>query len=171
MGIAGYTAARAELHRLVNGYQVSQALHVLTGLGIPDRLADGPCSSKDLAALVGASRRTALPVAAGSRRNRCSGRVSGTPLCAHRARRGPTIGRVCLTRRLGRICRTGILLGSLVPAHRRCSDGWSCLSTRARHRSLVLSSDPSRRDSDFQSSDELGLGPSSGFGGSNLRFL
>ena len=55
MGIAGYTAARAELHRLVNGYQVSQALHVLTGLGIPDRLADGPCSSQDLAALVGAS--------------------------------------------------------------------------------------------------------------------
>ncbi len=55
MAIAGYTDARAELHRLVNGYQVSQALHVLTALGIPDRLADGPCSSQDLAALVGAS--------------------------------------------------------------------------------------------------------------------
>jgi hypothetical protein len=55
MAIAGYSAARAELHRLVNGYQVSQALHVLTTLGIPDRLADGPCSSQDLAALVGAS--------------------------------------------------------------------------------------------------------------------
>jgi hypothetical protein len=55
MAIAGYTAARAELHRLINGYQVSQALHVLTALGIPDRLADGPCSSQDLAARVGAS--------------------------------------------------------------------------------------------------------------------
>jgi hypothetical protein len=55
MSIAGYTPARSELHRLVNGYQVSQALHVLTLLGIPDRLADGPCSSQDLAALVGAA--------------------------------------------------------------------------------------------------------------------
>src|ERR1700730_14514854 len=55
MSIGGYTAARSELHRLVNGYQVSQALHVLTALGIPDRLADGPCSSEDLAAVVGAT--------------------------------------------------------------------------------------------------------------------
>ena len=55
MSIAGYTAARSELHRLINGYQVSQALHVLTALGIPDRLADGPCSSQDLAAVVGAT--------------------------------------------------------------------------------------------------------------------
>ena len=47
--------ARSELHRLINGYQVSQALHVVAALGIPDLLADGLCSSQDLAAAVGAS--------------------------------------------------------------------------------------------------------------------
>jgi hypothetical protein len=35
--------------------RVSQALHMLAVLGIPDRLADGPCSSQDLAAFVGAA--------------------------------------------------------------------------------------------------------------------
>jgi O-methyltransferase domain/Dimerisation domain len=55
MSIGGYAAARSELHRLLNGYQVSQALHVVTALGIPDRLANGPCSSQELAAAVGAS--------------------------------------------------------------------------------------------------------------------
>jgi O-methyltransferase domain/Dimerisation domain len=55
MAIAGYQPARSELHRLLNGYQVSQALHVLAVLGIPDRLAGGPCSSQDLAAVVGAA--------------------------------------------------------------------------------------------------------------------
>ena len=55
MSFGGYAAARSELHRLVNGYQVSQALHVVAALGIPDRLANGPCSSQDLAAVVGAS--------------------------------------------------------------------------------------------------------------------
>jgi hypothetical protein len=35
--------------------RVSQALHVLAVLGIPDRLADGPCSSQDLAAFVRAA--------------------------------------------------------------------------------------------------------------------
>jgi O-methyltransferase domain/Dimerisation domain len=55
MPIAGETPTRSELHRLIDGYQVSQALHVLTVLGIPDRLADGPCSSQDLAVAVGAT--------------------------------------------------------------------------------------------------------------------
>jgi hypothetical protein len=40
----------AELRRLVNGYQVSQALHVATVLGVPDLLASGPRSSDELAA-------------------------------------------------------------------------------------------------------------------------
>ena len=39
----------------MNGYQISQALHVITALGIPDQLANGPCSSQDLAAAVEAS--------------------------------------------------------------------------------------------------------------------
>lgn len=38
------------LRRLVNGYQVTQAIHVATVLGIADLLVDGPRSSDDLAA-------------------------------------------------------------------------------------------------------------------------
>jgi O-methyltransferase/methyltransferase family protein len=44
----------AVLRRLVNGYQVSQALHVAAMLGIADRLAGGPRASDDVAAEVGA---------------------------------------------------------------------------------------------------------------------
>nr|WP_244538055.1 methyltransferase dimerization domain-containing protein [Mesorhizobium sp. YR577] len=36
--------------RLVNGYQVSQAIHVVATLGIADVLKDGPRTSEDLAA-------------------------------------------------------------------------------------------------------------------------
>jgi SAM-dependent methyltransferase len=38
-----------ELARLINGYQVSQAIHVAATLGIPDLLGDGPRSSGALA--------------------------------------------------------------------------------------------------------------------------
>ena len=41
--------AAARLLRLVNGYQVSQAIHVATSLGIADLLADGPRTSDELA--------------------------------------------------------------------------------------------------------------------------
>jgi hypothetical protein len=40
----------AELRRLVNSYQLSQAIHVAAVLGIADLLANGPRSSEDLAA-------------------------------------------------------------------------------------------------------------------------
>jgi hypothetical protein len=40
----------AELRRLANGYQVSQAIHVAATLGIADLLADGPRASDELAA-------------------------------------------------------------------------------------------------------------------------
>ena len=45
----------AVLRRLVNGYQVSQAIHVAATLGIADRLAlaGGPCASDELAAATG----------------------------------------------------------------------------------------------------------------------
>jgi O-methyltransferase domain/Dimerisation domain len=39
-----------ELRRLINGYQVSQAIHVAAALGIADLLAGGPRDSDDLAA-------------------------------------------------------------------------------------------------------------------------
>src|SRR3954468_10093056 len=44
----------ATLRRLVNGYQVSQAIHVAATLGIADELADGPRTSDELAAAAGA---------------------------------------------------------------------------------------------------------------------
>jgi hypothetical protein len=37
-----------ELRKLVNGYQVSQAIHVVATLGIADRLTDGPRSAEEL---------------------------------------------------------------------------------------------------------------------------
>jgi hypothetical protein len=42
-------AQATPLGRLINGYQVSQAIHVAAELGIADLLADGPRSSDDLA--------------------------------------------------------------------------------------------------------------------------
>lgn len=41
------------LHRLINGYQVTQAIHVAAVLGVADRLVDGPRTSEDLAAATG----------------------------------------------------------------------------------------------------------------------
>ncbi len=43
-----------ELRRLINGYQVSQAIHVAAALGIADLLAAGPRASDDLARETGA---------------------------------------------------------------------------------------------------------------------
>lgn len=45
--------AAAQLRRLVNGYQASQAIHVCAKLGIADLLADGPRSVEELAAATG----------------------------------------------------------------------------------------------------------------------
>ena len=50
--------ATATLIRLVNGYQVSQAIHVAAELGIADLLADGERSSDDLAQQAGADADT-----------------------------------------------------------------------------------------------------------------
>ncbi|MHB8377607.1 MAG: methyltransferase [Dehalococcoidia bacterium] len=47
----------AELMRLVNGYQASQALHVAATLGIADLLKDGPRTSDELAVATGAQPR------------------------------------------------------------------------------------------------------------------
>lgn len=48
----------AELVRLINGYQVSQALHVAAVLGVADQLKDGPKSCEDMAEECGAHPRT-----------------------------------------------------------------------------------------------------------------
>lgn len=43
-------AAGQALHHLINGYRISQAIHVAASLGIADHLADGSSTSGDLAA-------------------------------------------------------------------------------------------------------------------------
>jgi ring-1,2-phenylacetyl-CoA epoxidase subunit PaaD len=50
-------SAAADLRRLVNSYQVSQAIHVAAILSIADLLADGPRSSDDLAEATGTNPR------------------------------------------------------------------------------------------------------------------
>ena len=50
----GATAPSAELMRLINGYQVSQALHAAAALGVADHLKDGPRPSDVLARACGA---------------------------------------------------------------------------------------------------------------------
>ena len=47
-----------QLHRLVTGYQVSQAVHVAATLGLCDLLADGPRSVAELAEATGADARS-----------------------------------------------------------------------------------------------------------------
>ncbi len=49
-----HNRAVVDLRRAVNGYQVSQALHVAASLAIADLLADGPRSTADLAGACGA---------------------------------------------------------------------------------------------------------------------
>jgi hypothetical protein len=50
--------AFSDLTRLINGYQISQAIHVAARLGIPDHLSHGPLSSNELARLSGSHPRT-----------------------------------------------------------------------------------------------------------------
>lgn len=52
------TSARGTLLKMLNGYQVSQALHVAAALGIPNLLVDGPRSVDELAEASGAHAPT-----------------------------------------------------------------------------------------------------------------
>lgn len=54
----GHPPPSVTLKRLVDGYQVSQALHVAATLGIADLLKDGPRTSDDLAAATETHPRT-----------------------------------------------------------------------------------------------------------------
>jgi hypothetical protein len=56
--VSGGESASDQLRRLINGYQISQAIHVAVTLGIPDLLADGPRAADDLAAASGADERS-----------------------------------------------------------------------------------------------------------------
>jgi hypothetical protein len=57
-GEAETRQAAAELHRLINGYQISQAIHVAAVLGVADHMVAGPRASDEIAAAVGAHPRT-----------------------------------------------------------------------------------------------------------------
>jgi hypothetical protein len=50
--------ARERLRQLVNGYQVTQAIHVAVVLGLPELLAAGPRSVSDLAAQTGSDHES-----------------------------------------------------------------------------------------------------------------
>jgi hypothetical protein len=50
--------AAADVRRLVNGFRISQAIHVAVVLGISDRLADGPRSAAELAEQTGCEPRS-----------------------------------------------------------------------------------------------------------------
>lgn len=52
------TNAFSDLTRLINGYQITQAIHVASRLGIADHLGHGPLSSNELARLSGSHPRT-----------------------------------------------------------------------------------------------------------------
>jgi len=52
------TNPAGDLMRLINGYQISQAIHVAAVLGIADRLKDGPRSAEELAAATGTHARS-----------------------------------------------------------------------------------------------------------------
>jgi hypothetical protein len=52
------TEPGADLRRLINGYQITQAVHVAAVLGIADLLADGPRTSDELAEATGTHAAT-----------------------------------------------------------------------------------------------------------------
>jgi hypothetical protein len=52
------TNPAGDLMRLINGFQISQAIHVAAVLGIADRLKDGPRSAEELAAATGTHARS-----------------------------------------------------------------------------------------------------------------
>jgi hypothetical protein len=46
-------SAELKLKRLIDGYQVSQAIHVAASLGIADSFDEGPLTSAELAKMTG----------------------------------------------------------------------------------------------------------------------
>jgi hypothetical protein len=56
--MSGAEDVARQLHRLITGHQVAQAVHVAARLGISDLLADGPRSAAELAEATGAEARS-----------------------------------------------------------------------------------------------------------------
>src|SRR3954469_13231514 len=75
----------AELMRLINGYRVTQALHVVATLGVADLLKTGPRSADDLASATNSHPQTLYRVlralaAAGVFREEANQRFSLAPM-------------------------------------------------------------------------------------------
>jgi hypothetical protein len=76
-----------ELMRLVTGYRVAQAIHVVAALGIADLLKEGPCSAADLSVVTNSHPTALYPMlralaAAGVFHEHDDKRFSLTPLGA-----------------------------------------------------------------------------------------
>jgi predicted O-methyltransferase YrrM len=56
-GTLSQEQAAGDLRRLINGFQISQAIHVAAVLGVADHMATGPRPSDEIAAAVGAHPR------------------------------------------------------------------------------------------------------------------
>ncbi|HEX7407362.1 MAG TPA: methyltransferase dimerization domain-containing protein, partial [Candidatus Binatia bacterium] len=56
-GTLSQEQAAGDLHRLIKGFQISQAIHVAAVLGVADHMATGPRASDEIAAAVGAHPR------------------------------------------------------------------------------------------------------------------
>ena len=54
--MADAEASSAAILRLINGYQVSQAIHVAAALGLADELAEGPRAVGELASVTATTR-------------------------------------------------------------------------------------------------------------------
>jgi hypothetical protein len=80
-----HAQAAADLYRLIDGYKITQAIHVAAVLGLADHLADGPRSAADLAAAAGADAGAVLRLlralaAIGVLTEEADGRFSLTPM-------------------------------------------------------------------------------------------
>ena len=71
---------REQLRDLIRGYRISQAIYVVTRLGIPDLLADGPREIEELAHATGSHPPSLRRVLVFLRGSECSTRSGRTAL-------------------------------------------------------------------------------------------
>jgi hypothetical protein len=92
--VSGEDRPLEELRRLVDGFRVSQAIHVAAVLGIADLLVDGPRGVDELASATGSDERSLYRLlralaAVGVFREEEGRRFSATPLSDHLRRDAP----------------------------------------------------------------------------------
>ena len=143
-----------ELLALVNGYQVSQAIHVAVALGVPDALAGGPRASRR----AGRGRRPGRARAAPARARRGGRRAAGgRPLRADGAGRGAAVRRPRLAGRLGGADRPPLLLERLVGPAAQRAHGRERVPRGARREHLGVPEHARRGAGDLRPRDDLAL--------------